>query len=101
MYHLNINTFLFFTTLCKFLYQHLLDKINEYMGKAATRLPTLSLLGHVIRRQPSWKHKLSQAPLLLSLLKCLKVRTVDTCTPDVNVCTCNARHLFSVLMSFI
>uniref|UniRef100_A0A8V1ALS4 TSC complex subunit 1 n=1 Tax=Gallus gallus TaxID=9031 RepID=A0A8V1ALS4_CHICK len=53
--------------------KHLLDKINEYMGKAATRLPTLSLLGHVIRRQPSWKHKLSQAPLLLSLLKCLKV----------------------------
>lgn len=46
------------------------------MGKAATRLPILSLLGHVIRRQPSWKHKLSQAPLLLSLLKCLKVRTV-------------------------
>ncbi|XP_008122361.2 hamartin [Anolis carolinensis] len=52
--------------------KHLLDKINEYMSKPSTRLSTLSLLGHVIRRQPSWKHKLSQAPVLLSLLKCLK-----------------------------
>lgn len=71
------------------------------MGKAATRLPTLSLLGHVIRRQPSWKHKLSQAPLLLSLLKCLKVRTVSAVhkTPDVNMHT-DARHLIPVLMSF-
>lgn len=47
--------------------------MNEYMGKTATRLSTLSLLGHVVRLQPSWKHKLSQAPLLPSLLKCLKV----------------------------
>lgn len=54
-------------------FQHLLDRINEYVGKAATRLSILSLLGHVIRLQPSWKHKLSQAPLLPSLLKCLKV----------------------------
>ncbi|KAG8447585.1 hypothetical protein GDO86_014913 [Hymenochirus boettgeri] len=52
--------------------KHLLDKINEYLLKAVTRLPTLTLLGHVIRRQPSWKHKLSQAPVLQSLLKCLK-----------------------------
>nr|XP_060613111.1 hamartin [Anolis sagrei ordinatus] len=52
--------------------KHLLDKINEYMSKPSTRLSTLSLLGHVIRRQPSWKHKLSHAPVLLSLLKCLK-----------------------------
>ncbi|KAF6328333.1 TSC complex subunit 1 [Rhinolophus ferrumequinum] len=52
--------------------KHLLDKMNEYVGKAASRLSTLSLLGHVIRLQPSWKHKLSQAPLLPSLLKCLK-----------------------------
>lgn len=54
-------------------FQHLLDKINEYVGKATTRLSILSLLGHVVRLQPSWKHKLSQAPLLPSLLKCLKV----------------------------
>ncbi|XP_066222890.1 hamartin isoform X2 [Saccopteryx leptura] len=55
--------------------KHLLDKMNECVGKAASRLATLSLLGHVVRLQPSWKHKLSQAPLLPSLLKCLKVDT--------------------------
>lgn len=66
-------------------FQHLLDKMNEYVGKAASRLSTLSLLGHVIRLQPSWKHKLSQAPLLPSLLKCLKVR----CYKDSNEMTVN------------
>ncbi|XP_043386431.1 hamartin isoform X6 [Chelonia mydas] len=71
--------------------KHLLDKINEYMGKAATRLHTLSLLGHVIRRQPSWKHKLSQAPLLLSLLKCLKTDT------DVVVLTTGVLVLITML----
>lgn len=71
--------------------KHLLDKINDYMGKAATRLPTLSLLGHVIRRQPSWKHKLSQAPLLLSLLKCLKTDT------DVVVLTTGVLVLITML----
>ncbi|XP_038230350.1 hamartin isoform X6 [Dermochelys coriacea] len=71
--------------------KHLLDKINEYMGKAATRLHTLSLLGHVIRRQPSWKHKLSQAPLLLSLLKCLKTDT------DVIVLTTGVLVLITML----
>uniref|UniRef100_A0A8C8SIR0 TSC complex subunit 1 n=1 Tax=Pelusios castaneus TaxID=367368 RepID=A0A8C8SIR0_9SAUR len=71
--------------------KHLLDKLNEYMGKAATRLPTLSLLGHVIRRQPSWKHKLSQAPILLSLLKCLKTDT------DVVVLTTGVLVLITML----
>lgn len=55
--------------------KHLLDKMNEYVGKATSRLSTLVLLGHVARLQPPWKHKLSQAPLLPSLLKCLKVDT--------------------------
>ncbi|XP_063172493.1 hamartin [Candoia aspera] len=71
--------------------KHLLDKINEYMGKPATRLATLSLLGHVIRRQPSWKHKLSQAPVLPSLLKCLKTDT------DVVVLTTGVLVLITLL----
>ncbi|XP_073456647.1 hamartin [Aquarana catesbeiana] len=71
--------------------KHLLDKINEYLGKAATRLSTLTLLGHVIRRQPSWKHKLSQAPVLQSLLKCLKTDT------DVVVLTTGVLVLITVL----
>lgn len=52
--------------------KHLLDKMNECMSKPSTRLNTLILLGHIIRRQPSWIHKISQAPVLLSLLRCLK-----------------------------
>ncbi|KAK3524150.1 hypothetical protein QTP70_018225, partial [Hemibagrus guttatus] len=55
--------------------QHLFDKMNECMAKPACRLPTLNLLGHVVRKQPSWIHKIARYPLLLSLLKCLKTDT--------------------------
>ncbi|MBN3283502.1 TSC1 protein, partial [Polyodon spathula] len=52
--------------------KHLFDKMNECMAKPACRLATLTLLGHVIRKQPSWIHKISRSPVLPSLLKCLK-----------------------------
>ncbi|XP_052444073.1 TSC complex subunit 1b isoform X1 [Carassius gibelio] len=55
--------------------KHLFDKMNECMAKAPCRLPTLTLLGHVVRKQPSWIHKIARSPLLLSLLKCLKTDT--------------------------
>ncbi|MCJ8741191.1 hypothetical protein PDJAM_G00067810 [Pangasius djambal] len=55
--------------------KHLFDKMNECMAKPACRLPTLNLLGHVVRKQPSWIHKIARYPLLLSLLKCLKTDT--------------------------
>uniref|UniRef100_A0A671NQT5 TSC complex subunit 1b n=1 Tax=Sinocyclocheilus anshuiensis TaxID=1608454 RepID=A0A671NQT5_9TELE len=55
--------------------KHLFDKMNECMAKAPCRLPTLTLLGHVVRKQPSWIHKIARNPLLLSLLKCLKTDT--------------------------
>ncbi|CAL8317848.1 unnamed protein product [Lota lota] len=55
--------------------KHLLDKMNECMTKQACRLPTLTLLGHVVRKQPSWIHKVTRYPLLLSLIKCLKTET--------------------------
>ncbi|KAM6902767.1 TSC complex subunit 1b isoform 1-T1 [Xenentodon cancila] len=55
--------------------KHLLDKMNDCMTKQACRLPTLMLLGHVVRKQPSWIHKIARYPLLLSLLKCLKTDT--------------------------
>ncbi|KAM8943224.1 hamartin isoform 1-T3 [Lycaon pictus] len=71
--------------------KHLLDKMNDCMGRAASRLPALSLLGHVIRLQPPWKHKLSQAPLLPSLLKCLKMDT------DVIVLTTGVLVLITML----
>ncbi|KAL0978956.1 hypothetical protein UPYG_G00178460 [Umbra pygmaea] len=52
--------------------KHLLDKLNECMAKPACRLPALTLLGNVIRKQPPWMHKITRFPLLTSLLKCLK-----------------------------
>ncbi|XP_072227488.1 TSC complex subunit 1b isoform X2 [Leuresthes tenuis] len=55
--------------------KHLLDKMNDCMTKQACRLPILTLLGHVVRKQPSWIHKIARYPLLLSLLKCLKTDT--------------------------
>ncbi|KAI5612811.1 hamartin, partial [Silurus asotus] len=55
--------------------KHLFDKMNECMAKPPCRLPTLNLLGHVVRKQPSWIHKIARYPLLLSLLKCLKTDT--------------------------
>uniref|UniRef100_UPI00398E989B TSC complex subunit 1b isoform X2 n=1 Tax=Pristiophorus japonicus TaxID=55135 RepID=UPI00398E989B len=55
--------------------KHLLDRLNECMGKAVTRLSALTLLGHVIRREPTWIHKLFRSPVLVSLLKCLKTET--------------------------
>ncbi|XP_069465419.1 hamartin [Ambystoma mexicanum] len=71
--------------------KHLLDKMNEYLCKPATRLPVLTLLGHVVRRQPSWRHKLSQAPIFHALLKCLKTDT------DVVVLTSGVLVLITVL----
>ncbi|KAI4882207.1 hypothetical protein NFI96_034142, partial [Prochilodus magdalenae] len=55
--------------------KHLLDKMNECMAKQSFRLPTLTLLSHVIRKQPSWIHKIARFPLLASLLKCLKTES--------------------------
>ncbi|KAK1792222.1 hypothetical protein P4O66_012177, partial [Electrophorus voltai] len=52
--------------------KHLLDKMNECLAKPGCRLPTLTLLGHVVRRQPPWIHRIARFPLLTSLLKCLK-----------------------------
>uniref|UniRef100_A0A8C6S856 Hamartin n=1 Tax=Neogobius melanostomus TaxID=47308 RepID=A0A8C6S856_9GOBI len=50
----------------------LLEKLNDALGKAATRLAALTLLGHLTRKQPSWVHLVTRCPLLASLLRCLK-----------------------------
>uniref|UniRef100_A0A8C2KGS3 TSC complex subunit 1a n=1 Tax=Cyprinus carpio TaxID=7962 RepID=A0A8C2KGS3_CYPCA len=52
--------------------KYLLDKMNECMGKQSCRLSTITLLGHIVRKQPPWIHKIARLPLLASLLKCLK-----------------------------
>ncbi|KAG7268993.1 hypothetical protein CRUP_033485 [Coryphaenoides rupestris] len=50
----------------------LLEKLNDCVVKSVNRLASLTLLGHVVRRQPPWIHKISRSPLLSSLLRCLK-----------------------------
>lgn len=52
--------------------KYLLDKMNECMGKQSCRVSTITLLGHIVRKQPPWIHKIARFPLLSSLLKCLK-----------------------------
>ncbi|XP_059404263.1 hamartin-like isoform X2 [Carassius carassius] len=52
--------------------KYLLDKMNECMGKQSCRLATITLLGHIVRKQPPWIHKIARFPLLSSLIKCLK-----------------------------
>uniref|UniRef100_A0A8C1ZV68 TSC complex subunit 1a n=1 Tax=Cyprinus carpio TaxID=7962 RepID=A0A8C1ZV68_CYPCA len=58
--------------------KYLLDKMNECMGKQSCRLSTITLLGHIVRKQPPWIHKIARLPLLASLLKCLKVSKIQS-----------------------
>ncbi|XP_060927271.1 TSC complex subunit 1a isoform X2 [Limanda limanda] len=50
----------------------LLEKLHESLNRPATRLAALTLLGHLIRKQPPWVHHISRSPLLPSLLRYLK-----------------------------
>ena len=50
-----------------------MEKLNESLNRPGTRLAGLTLLGHLIRKQPPWVHHISRSALLLSLLRCLKV----------------------------
>ncbi|KAK2838215.1 hypothetical protein Q5P01_015427 [Channa striata] len=53
----------------------LLEKLNESLNRPGTRLAGLTLLGHLIRKQPPWVHHISRSTLLPSLLRCLKSDT--------------------------
>ncbi|XP_071482013.1 hamartin-like, partial [Diadema antillarum] len=53
----------------------LLDKLNECLKSSSSRLPALTLLSHIVRRQPSWLYKIVQTPLFASLITCLKTDT--------------------------
>ncbi|KAM4745026.1 LOW QUALITY PROTEIN: TSC complex subunit 1a [Anableps anableps] len=50
----------------------LLEKLNEALNRPGSRLAAVTLLGHLIRKQPPWVHHISQSPVLSSLLRCLK-----------------------------
>ncbi|XP_041643129.1 TSC complex subunit 1a isoform X2 [Cheilinus undulatus] len=56
-------------------HKHLLEKLNESLNRPGTRLAGLTLLGHLIRKQPPWVHHISRSTLLPSLLRCLKTDT--------------------------
>ncbi|KAI9541745.1 hypothetical protein NQZ68_027109 [Dissostichus eleginoides] len=53
----------------------LLEKLNEALSRSGSRLPAVTLLGHMIRKQPPWVHTVSRSPLLCSLLRHLKTET--------------------------
>ncbi|KAM6944501.1 TSC complex subunit 1a isoform 2-T2 [Lycodopsis pacificus] len=53
----------------------LLEKLNESLNRPGSRLAGLTLLGHLIRKQPPWVHHVSRSALLPSLLRCLKTET--------------------------
>ncbi|KAG7214291.1 hypothetical protein INR49_023211 [Caranx melampygus] len=50
----------------------LLEKLNESLNRPGSRLAALTLLGHLVRKQPPWVHHISRSALLQSLLRCLK-----------------------------
>ncbi|XP_038131225.1 TSC complex subunit 1a isoform X2 [Cyprinodon tularosa] len=50
----------------------LLEKLNEALNRPGNRVAAITLLGHLIRKQPPWVHHVSQSPVLPSLLRCLK-----------------------------
>uniref|UniRef100_A0A3Q2DTY0 TSC complex subunit 1a n=1 Tax=Cyprinodon variegatus TaxID=28743 RepID=A0A3Q2DTY0_CYPVA len=50
----------------------LLEKLNEALNRPGNRVAAVTLLGHLIRKQPPWVHHVSQSPVLPSLLRCLK-----------------------------
>ncbi|KAF7641065.1 hypothetical protein LDENG_00296580 [Lucifuga dentata] len=62
-----------FIAVCLCSCQPLLEKLNETLGRSGSRLAGLTLLGHLIRKQPPWVHHISRSALLPSLLRCLKM----------------------------
>uniref|UniRef100_A0A3Q2P833 TSC complex subunit 1a n=1 Tax=Fundulus heteroclitus TaxID=8078 RepID=A0A3Q2P833_FUNHE len=50
----------------------LLEKLNEALTRPGSRLAAVTLLGHLVRKQPPWVHHISQSAVLSSLLRCLK-----------------------------
>ncbi|XP_043514141.1 hamartin isoform X1 [Frieseomelitta varia] len=56
--------------------KHLLDRLSEALSKSGSssqRIQTLTLLGHIARRQPTWLYKLASHTLFRDLLKLLKM----------------------------
>ncbi|KAG1714355.1 Hamartin [Nymphon striatum] len=52
--------------------KHLFEKLNECIKSAGTRTISISLLGQLIKKQPSWLPKIVHHPVLMSLFRILK-----------------------------
>lgn len=52
--------------------KHFFDKITDSLKSSAIRMQALTLLGYVVRKQPSWLHKIANHPLMGIFLKILK-----------------------------
>uniref|UniRef100_A0A672HUY7 TSC complex subunit 1b n=1 Tax=Salarias fasciatus TaxID=181472 RepID=A0A672HUY7_SALFA len=50
----------------------LLEKLNEILARTGSRLSVLTLLSHLVQKQPPWVHLVCRSPLLPALLRCLK-----------------------------
>ena len=55
--------------------KYFFDKVFECLKNPQSRLNILTLLGHVVFRQPTWLYKISQHPLLKEVLRILKTET--------------------------
>ncbi|XP_075228593.1 tuberous sclerosis 1 protein hamartin isoform X1 [Lycorma delicatula] len=54
--------------------KYLFDRLSETL-RGASKLQGLTLLGHIVRRNPTWLYKITQHNLIKDLLKLLKVET--------------------------
>lgn len=68
---------LFLYPMCVNIYHFIFHRLGEGL-KSGNRLQALTLLGHVVKRQPTWLVKITNHYLLKELLKILKVRTITT-----------------------
>lgn len=76
VFKFHYNWFILFIWICIF-------RLGDGL-RSANRLQALTLLGHVVKRQPTWLIKITNHYLLKELIKLLKVWTVEI---NLNYCT--------------
>lgn len=54
--------------------KHLFDRLNDHL-KGSQKMGALTILAHLVRREPIWLHKIVSVQLLPTMLKTLKVET--------------------------
>lgn len=54
-------------------HKNFLVKLDEYLQKPSTRYAALNLLGHVVRKEPTWLHHIVQSRAFTTVIKCLQL----------------------------